>query len=81
VGGRAGGDANLMLIEDALALYLWHPDAPSLGYRLAGNFAAHYDPHFGRGLNGPSRGRLQDLIDFVRGREAMEAQAAGTRVP
>jgi hypothetical protein len=74
-------DANLMLIEDALMLYLWHPDAPTLGYRLAVDFAAHYDPHFGNGLNGPSLGRLQDLVDFVRGREALESEAADRPPP
>ena len=74
-------DANLMLIEDALTLYLWHPDAPTLGYRLAVDFAAHYDPHFGNGLNGPSRDRLQELIDFVRHREALEADAVAGGSP
>ena len=78
---RVVKDANLMLIEDALALYMWHPNAPTLGYRLAVDFAVHYDPHFGRGLNGPSRDRLQELVAFIGHREALEAHAAGTRVP
>lgn len=79
-------NAKLLLIEEALALYLWHGNTPSLGYKLAAAYAEHYDPRYGNGLNGPSRGRLEDLIDFVRYQEAIEAQTAEgarplTRVP
>jgi hypothetical protein len=69
-------DANLLLIEEALALYLWHVNSPSVGYKLAVAYAAHYDPRYGTGLNGPSRDRLQELVDFIRHREALEAAAA-----
>lgn len=73
---RVVKDANLLLIEDALAICLWHANAPSLGYKLAVDYSAHYDPRYGTGLNGPSRERLQELVDFIRHREALEAAAA-----
>ena len=73
---RVVKDANLLLIEDALAICLWHANAPSLGYKLAVDYSAHYDPRYGRGLNGPSHDRLQELVDFIRHREALEAAAA-----
>ncbi|MCU0299760.1 MAG: hypothetical protein MUF33_14770 [Candidatus Nanopelagicales bacterium] len=69
-------NANLLLIEEALALYLWHVNSPSVGYKLAVAYAAHYDPRYGTGLNGPSRDRLQELVDFIRHSEALEAAAA-----
>jgi hypothetical protein len=69
-------NANLLLIEEALALYLWHVNSPSVGYKLAVAYAAHYDPRYGTGLNGPSRDRLQELVDFIRHCEALEAAAA-----
>jgi hypothetical protein len=56
--------------------YSWHADSPSLGYKLAVDYSAHYDPRYGTGLNGPSRDRLQELVDFIRHREALEAAAA-----
>jgi hypothetical protein len=74
-------DPNLLWIEEALALYLWHVNNPSAGYKLAAAYAAHYDPRYGNGLNGPSRDRLQELIDFIRHQEALEIQRARTRVP
>lgn len=73
---RVVKNANLLLIEDALAICLWHTNAPSLGYKLAVDYSAHYDPRYGTGLNGPSRDRLQELVDFIRHREALEAAAA-----
>jgi hypothetical protein len=65
-------DPNLLLIEEALAVYLWYATTPSLGYKLAAAYCEHYDPRYGPGLNGPSRDRLQELIAFVRAREAQE---------
>ena len=65
-------DANLLLIEEALALYLWHVNSPSVGYKLGVAYAAHYDPRYGNGLNGTSRDRLQELIDFIRHQETLE---------
>ena len=38
---RVVKDANLLLIEEALALYLWHVNSPSVGYKLAVAYAAH----------------------------------------
>jgi hypothetical protein len=67
-------DMALMLVEEALATYLWHGASPSHGYRLAVTYCAHYDPRFGQGLNGPSRAKLEELIGFVQGLEARERQ-------
>jgi hypothetical protein len=69
---RVVTDPNLLLIEEALAVYLWYATTPSLGYKLAAAYCEHYDPRYGPGLNGPSRDRLQELIAFVRAREAQE---------
>ncbi len=71
-------DRNLFLIEEALALYLWSADAPSLGYKLAVAYCEHYDSRYGNGLNGPSRDRVEELIDFVRRREASEGKGSAS---
>lgn len=74
-------DANLLLIKDALAICLWHANVPSLGYKLAVDYSAHYDLRYGNGLNGPSRDRLQERVDFIRHQETLEIWLSGTRVP
>ena len=66
----------LMLIEDAFAICLWHPDDPRLGYKLAADYCGHYDARYGRTLNGPSRDRVQELSEFVARREADEVAFA-----
>ncbi|SDW49353.1 hypothetical protein [Thiocapsa roseopersicina] len=62
----------LMLIEDALTICLRHPDDPRLGYKLAADYCGHYDARYGRNLNGPSRDRVQEIVEFVARREADE---------
>jgi hypothetical protein len=63
---------DLKLVEDGLALYLGLRTTPTDGYRLAVEDCAHYDSRYGRDLNGPSRDRLLDLIDFVTMQEKTE---------
>jgi hypothetical protein len=62
----------LMLIEDALAICIRHPDDPRLGYKLAADYCGHYDAKYGRNLNGPSRDRVREIAEFVARREADE---------
>jgi hypothetical protein len=64
----------LLLVEQGLALHLGLADAPADGYRLAADWARHYDPRYGTGLNGPSRGRLRELARFMVAVEALEAE-------
>ena len=68
--------SDLLLVEEALAAYLWHPHPPSQGYKLAVAYCEHYDPRYGNGLNGPSRVRLEEIVDFIEHREAQEADSA-----
>jgi hypothetical protein len=65
-------DHNLFLIECGLHIYLRHGDAPTEGYRLAANYCENYDPRYGDCLNGPSRRRLEEIIDFIRHFEARD---------
>jgi hypothetical protein len=67
---------DLLLVEEGLALYLGHCDSPTDGYRLAVDDCAHYDPHYGTDLNGPSRDRLEVLLAYVTAIEAA-AQSEG----
>ena len=62
----------LLLVEEGLAIYLWHGDSPSHGYKLAANWAQNHDPRYGIGLNGPSRGKLHELVRFMFTVEATE---------
>lgn len=63
---------NLMLVEHALEIYLWYPDSPAHGYKLASDYCQHFDCRFGNGLNGPSREKLKDLAEFVLRLESSE---------
>jgi hypothetical protein len=47
-------------------------DSPTQGYRLAVDFCAHDDARCGTDLNGPSRDRLEEIIDFIGIVEARE---------
>jgi hypothetical protein len=67
--------SDLLLVEKALAAYLWHPHPPSQGYRLAVAYCEHYHPRYGTSLNGPSRVRLEEIVDFIQYREAQEADS------
>ena len=55
----------LFLVEQGLAIYLWHSASPSHGYKLAADWAQNYDSRYGNGLNGPSRGKLHELVRFM----------------
>jgi len=63
---------NLMLVEEGLAIYLWHPDSPAHGYKLAADYCQHYDPRYGNGLCGPSRTRIAEIVRFMLTLEALE---------
>jgi hypothetical protein len=65
-------DNNLFLVECGLHIYLGHGDTPTDGYRLAASYCEHYDSRHGESLNGPSRRRIEEIIDFVQGIEARE---------
>lgn len=63
---------NLMLVEQALEIYLWYPSSPTHGYKLAADYCQHFDCRFGNGLNGPSREKLKELVQFVLKVESSE---------
>jgi hypothetical protein len=63
---------NLFLVECGLHIYLGHGDTPTEGYRLTASYCEHYDSRYGESLNGPSRRRIEEIIDFVHGIEARE---------
>ena len=65
-------DKNLFLVECGFHIYLGHGDTPTEGYRLAADYCEHYDPRYGNCLNGPSRRKIIEIIDFIRGVEARE---------
>jgi hypothetical protein len=65
-------DHNLFLIECGLQIYLGHRDTPTEGYRLAANYCENYDLRYGNSLNGPSRRRIEEIIDFIDRVEARE---------
>ncbi len=56
---------NLMLVEQALAIYLWHLDSSAHGYKLAADYCQHYDSRYGNGLNGPSRTKIAEIVRFM----------------
>lgn len=63
---------NLMLIEHALAIYLWHTDSPTDGYKLAADYCQNYDSRYSNGLNGPSRTKILEIVRFMFTVEALE---------
>ncbi len=63
---------NLVLIEYGLAIYLWHSDSPTRGYKLAADYCQNYDSRYGNGLNGPSRTKIEEIIRFMFTLEALE---------
>lgn len=63
---------NLMLVEHALAIYLWHTDSSASGYKLAADYCQHYDPQYGNGLNGPSQTKIVEIVRFMFTIEAVE---------
>lgn len=64
---------DLLLVEEGIAIALWSSGSPSQGYKLAVDFCQNYDGRYGNGLNGPSRERLQEIMDFIRRQEAFES--------
>jgi len=63
---------NLLLVEEALGICLWHADSPSHGYKLAANYCCHYDSRYGNSLNGPSRAKIEEIVRFMFVVEALE---------
>jgi len=62
----------LLLVEEGLALLVEPHRTPSDGYKLAADWAQNYDPSVGTGLNGPSKGKLLELVRFMFCVEALE---------
>ncbi len=63
---------NLLLVEEALNVYLWHVNSPSHGYKLAADYCRHYDSRYGTSLNGPSRAKIKEIVRFMFVVEALE---------
>jgi len=62
----------LLLVEKGLAIHTGLSRDPDDGYRLAADWAQNHDPAHGNGLNGSSRGKLDELVRFMFGVEAVE---------
>ena len=62
----------VLLVEQGLALHLGLKRHPRDGYKLAADWSQNYDPRHGNGLNGPSRGKLEELMRFMVTVEALE---------
>ena len=62
----------LLLVEEGMALHSGLNRHASDGYKLAADWAQNYDSRYGAGLNGPSRGKLEELIRFMFTAEALE---------
>lgn len=65
---------NLLLVEEALSICLWHIDSPPHGYKLAADYCRHYDFRYGDSLNGPSCGRIEDIVRFMSVVESLEVK-------
>lgn len=63
---------NLMLVEHALAIYLWHTNSPTDGYKLAADYCQNYDTQYGNALNGPSWTKIEEIVRFMFTIEALE---------
>jgi hypothetical protein len=64
----------LLLVEEGLALHTSLNHRPSDGYKLAADWTQNYDSKYGNGLNGPSRGKLDELVRFMFNVEALEEE-------
>lgn len=62
----------LLLVEEGLGLHTGLNRHPSDGYKLAADWAQNYDSRYGNGLNGPSRGKLQELVRYMFAMEVVE---------
>lgn len=63
---------NLLLVEKGLGMYLWYANSPPHGYKLAANYCQHYDSRYGNSLNGPSRTKIVEIVQFMFTVEALE---------
>jgi hypothetical protein len=63
---------NLLLVEEALGICLWHADSPSHGYKLAADYCRHYDSRYGNSLNGPSQAKIKEIVRFMFAVETLE---------
>ena len=62
----------LLLVERGLDIHTGlHCDSSS-GYKLASDWTQNYDSRYGNGLNGPSSGKLRELVRFMFNVEALE---------
>jgi hypothetical protein len=68
---------NLLIVEEGLAIYLWHNNDPARGCKLAIDYCLNRDPHYGIGLNGPSATKIMDLARFVSTIEGYEEFYSG----
>ncbi len=64
---------DLLVVEEALAILLWHSHSPPHGYTLAADYCQHYDSRYGTGLNGPSREKIAAMAKFIVAVETSEA--------
>ena len=62
----------LLMGEAGVALHTGIKRHPTAGYRLAAEWAQNHDSKYGNGLNGPSRGKLKELVRFMSSMEALE---------
>jgi hypothetical protein len=62
----------VVLVEQGLSLHLGLKRDSGDGYKLAADWAQNYDSRHGNGLNGPSRGKLEELMRFMFTVEALE---------
>ena len=62
----------LLLVEKGLAIHTGLDRHPSDGYELAVDWTKNFDSRYGNGLNGPSRGKLHELVRFMFALEAVE---------
>ena len=56
---------NLAIVEEGLAIYLWHGADPSRGLKLAIDYLQNAHPRHGVCLSGPSATKIMDLASFV----------------
>lgn len=63
---------NLLLVEEALGICLWHTHSPSHGYKLATDYCRHYDSRYGDSLSGASRTKITEIVRFMFTVEALE---------
>ena len=64
----------LLLVEKGLALHAGLDTYPGDGYKLAADWAQNYDSKYGNGLNGPSSGKLEEMVRWMFNVEALEGE-------